>query len=82
MSRIVSTLRIAALLALAAAAVAGILSLPADTSATWLPDLLIGKALGIAAALAYHRLYCRWSVADPWLAAYHAWQARGIRGQL
>lgn len=82
MSRIVSTLRIAALLALAVAAVAGILSLPADTSATWLPDLLIGKALGIAAALAYHRLYCRWSAIDPWLAAYHAWQARGIRGQL
>lgn len=82
MTRTVSILRIAALLALAVAAVAGILSLPADTSATWLPDLLIGKALGIAAALAYHRLYRRWAVADPWLAAYHVWQGSGIRGQL
>lgn len=82
MTRTVSILRIAALLALATAAVAGILSLPAGTSATWLPDLLVGKALGIAAALAYHRLYRRWAVSDPWLAAYHAWQARGIRGQL
>lgn len=81
MTHAISIIRIAVLLTLAIAAAAGILATPADHSGAWLLGLLATKALGIAAAAACFRLHRRWAAADPWIAAYHAWQARGIRGQ-
>lgn len=66
-----SIIRTSILIALAIAALIGILSTPLDDSATWFADLILAKAFGAGAAYAVYKLYTRWSKTDKWIAAYH-----------
>lgn len=65
----ISTLRIITLLALAAAAFAGLFFTPLDDSKTWYVDFLLSKAIGFAALFAIIALCQKWG-SDKWLSAY------------
>lgn len=73
MNKILSTIRIAALLTLAAAGTYGIFCTPADDSATWIMDFLTSKCLGVLCLCILYMLYSIWKRTDRVIAAYDRW---------
>lgn len=63
-----SIIRMVALLALAMIAIIGILC-----TVETMGQVVLTRAIGVAAALAAHRLYQQWKKTDPLIGAYDRW---------
>ena len=63
-----SIIRMAVLLALAMTAIIGIIC-----TVETMGQLVLTRAIGVAAALGAHRLYQQWKKTDPLIGAYDRW---------